>query len=176
MPHVLNDALGQPCFLLPVSDDSPWNGRFHFVRRRRGEWLRTAITRANNTWDGCMLRWDEGELCAYLVTGDHDGQMLSYGGGTLQEWRSADLGVSWRKQRDLIPEPGLLYNNPRAVERSTGGTLDGYLVFYGWEGPGGIQVQTGSLVSGIKPRVELPQDAPIGNRGKAFLWHDGEWL
>jgi hypothetical protein len=177
MPHVANDASGGPSFLLPVSDDSPWNGRFHFIRRRRGAWARTAVARANNTWDGCLLdRGVSGEWVAYLVTGKHDGQLLSYGGGTLSEWRSTDDGASWHKQRDLIPQPGLIYNNPKAVERSTGGTLEGYLVFYGWEGPGGIQVQTGSLVSGIQPRVQLPESAPTGNRGQAYLWHDGKWL
>ena len=177
MPAILNDPTGRPYFLMPVSDDdSPWHCRFHFIRRHRGRWLKTVVTKANGIWDGCLLQRSEtGELLAYLVTGDQDGQTLSYGGGTIEEWRSGDEGASWEKSRYLIPEPGLIYNNPKPIERPTGATLDGFVAFYGWQGPGSIQVQADSLLKDSPYHTEL-HDAPTGNRGKAYLWRDGEWL
>ena len=75
----------------------------------------------------------------------------------------------------MAPEPGLIYNNPKAVETSDGAVMGGYLVFYGWQGPGSIQVQTGSLLKDSPYLIEL-KNAPEGNRGKAYLWHDGEWM
>jgi hypothetical protein len=178
MPAILNHPKGAPCFLLPVAgESSPWQCMFHFVRRHRGRWQSTAVARANNTWDGCLMhRGPDGELLAYLATGDQDGQMLSYGGGTIEEWASRDGGLSWEKRQELNPEPGLIYNNPKPVEWSTGSALDGYLVLYGWQGPGSIQVQTGSLIRGTPYKIALPEDAPTGNRGRAYLWHKGEWL
>jgi len=159
MPAILNDSDGQPCFLMPVSDsEKPWPCTYYFIRRYRGEWILTPVTKANSKWDGCMLRRSEdGELLAYLVTGDQErihAQNLEYGGGErLEEWKAIDEGSSWEKKRTIISEPGMLYNNPKPVELSTGGVLDGFVVFYGWQGPGNND-----------------------NRGMAYLWHEGEWL
>jgi len=177
MPAITEDTSGKPCFLVPVSgEESPWRGQFHFVQRRRDKWTRSPVAWMNNTWDGCLLRRSEsGKLLAYMATGEHDGQIMSYGGGTVEEWTSMDDGTSWSKVQELVPEPGLLYNNPRPVETSTGDLMDGFLMLYGWEGPGGIQKQTGSLLKDSPYLIEL-QNAPEGNRGKAFLWQNGEWL
>ena len=105
---------------------------------------------------------EDGGLVAYLVVGDVDGETLSYGGGEIEEWWSADEGVSWQFSRKLVPEPGLLYNNPRPVELADGTEMRDSLVFFGWEGPGGLQ-RTGS------PHV------PLRNTGRTYLWHRGEW-
>jgi hypothetical protein len=177
MPAVWTDPVDSPCFLVPVSADSPWSCHFHYVRRDQGRWLRTPVAPANNTWDGCALGGARsGDAVAYVVTGEQDGSALSYGGGMVEEWRSVDEGASWEKGRDLVPEEGLIYNNPKLVEASSGDVLDGTVVFYGWQGPGSIQVQTGSLVADGSHRIGLPDDGPTGNRGQAYLWHDGEWL
>ncbi len=164
MPAILIDRDELPSFLLPVSDDSPWRCRFHFVRRSGGEWLRVPITDTNNTWAGCLLQHGEGgDLKAYVVVGRGDGEPLAYGGGDIEEWRSAEGGASWQRKRTIVPDPGLLYNNPRPVELPTGEMVDGFLVFYGWRGPASIH---NDAAAGSTSR----------NRGKAYLWHDGEWL
>lgn len=164
MPSIILDDDDNPSFMLPVSDETPWDCQFHFIKREGGEWTRQPVVRTNHTWAGShMVRGVDGELTAYLVTGDTDGESIIYGGGEVGEWRSTDEGSSWRFTRKLVPEPGLLYNNPRPVELASGGELDGYLVFYGWEGPGSIQQGGGS-------------DSPNLNRGRAYLWHDGKWL
>ena len=164
MPSILVDGNDEPCFLMPVSEGTPWECQFYFIRRKRGEWERQAIVRTNHTWSGSHLAIGEGgTLVAHLVVGSANGEPLAYGGGQVNEWISVDQGVSWDFNRKLASEPGLLYNNPRPVERIDGSEMPGFLVFFGWEGPGGLQ------------RVG-PSLAPLRNTGRAYLWHDGEWL
>ena len=165
MPSISVDDSGEPCFLVPVSGQTPWECEFYVVRRGRGEWTWEPIAATNHTWSGSHLTLRDGRtLTAYLVVGDAaNGEPLSYGGGEVEEWVAMDGEISWRPNRRLVPEPGLLYNNPRPVELAEGGEMDGFLVFYGWEGPESIQpVDT----TGLHPR----------NRGKAYLWREGEWL
>jgi len=164
MPSVLVDENDEPCFVMPVSEESvPWDCTFYFVRREGSEWMKEPIVKTNSTWAGCHLaRGGADELIAYLVVGDIDGETLSYGGGQIEEWISTDGGASWQLSRQITPEPGFLYNNPRPVECYGGGELPGHLVFYGWQGPESIQPPK-------PPRV-------LDNRGKAYLWHDGQYL
>ena len=163
MPSILIDDNDEPCFVMPVSEEAPWNCKFYFIRRKRGEWIRQPIVGTNNTWAGAYLtKAGEAALTAYLVVGDVDGEGLSYGGGDVEEWVSTDGGASWKLSRKVVPEPGLLYNNPRPIEYTNGGVIDGFLLFYGWEGPGSIQPIGGSGNSKL--------------RGNAYLWNDGKWL
>ncbi len=101
-------------------------------------------------------------MTAHLVVGNADGESLSYGGGEVEEWVSRDGSNSWSPKRRLVPEPGLLYNNPRPVELVKGGEMDDFLVLYGWEGPESIQ--------------PVDRGAPSRNRGRACLSHEGKWL
>ena len=163
-PAMVNDDDGNPCFLLPATgEESPWKGHHEFVKREGGAWVTTPVAGLNSTWDGnLLLRGEAGEVTAIVATGDYDGSSLPYGGGTLEVWASADSGSTWSYAESLIPGEGMICNNPKAVTRSTGGLLDGYLTFFGWEGPG-------SLTKG--------RDGTFGsNSGRAYLWHDGEWL
>jgi len=165
MPAMALDDTGQPCFLLPMSGDSPWQCTFHFIRCGKGGITDTPIIDTNHTWSGCDLRNLGGrKWLAYLIVGSVEGEMLSYGGGDLEEWRSDDDGATWRRVRQLVPEPGLLYNNPCPVVDVAGGTMADAVLFYGWEGPGSMQ----PVGAGGTTTTEL--------RGKAFLWHDGKWL
>ena len=95
--------------------------------------------------------------------GGNDRRIPTYGGGELQEWISDDDGRTWQMKRKLNPEPDLLYNNPIPVVTPDGKTLDKWLVFYGWKGPRGIQEDI------------RDDDTGLHNRGKAFLWHNGEY-
>ncbi len=91
------------------------------------------------------------------LVGGHD---WVYGGGTLEKWTSRDGGRSWKQQERIVPEEGLIYNNPKWVEDADGGIIEDCLLFYGWQGPGGIH-------------EDPSEDA---NRGRAYLWWDGEWV
>ena len=55
---------------------------------------------------------------------------------------------------------GRIYNNPKWVEDADGGIIEDCLLFYGWQGPGGIH-------------EDPSEDA---NRGRAYLWHNGQWV
>jgi hypothetical protein len=81
-----------------------------------------------------------------------------YGGGTLEEWVSKDNGRSWQQEREIIPEPRLIYNNPKPVVNIRGEVQPEWLLCYGWEGPEGVW-----MMAEGKP-----------NRGKAFLLYKGE--
>jgi hypothetical protein len=164
MPSIAVDDRGEPCFMVPVSAGTPWDCEFYYVRREGGEWTWQPITRTNHTWAGSNLtRRDGSAMTAHLVVGNIDGETLSYGGGEVEEWVSADGGGAWSRSRGLVPVPGLLYNNPRPVELADGGELEDYLLLYGWQGPESIQPAI--------PGSSIPR-----NRGQAFLCHDGRWL
>ena len=70
-------------------------------------------------------------------------------------------GEAWEVGADLTAVDGMLFNNPRPVVMSSGGELDGFFTVFGWEGPHSIGRDS---------------TAPGGgNRGKAYLYGDGEW-
>ncbi len=163
-PAIAEDIDGTPLFLLPVSgDQSPWECRFVFVRPSRRGVAAVPIVATSNTWDGCFLRSCGGEVLeAVLAVGRDPQHRLAYGGGRIEIWRSEDGGAGWRRTERPEPTPGLLYNNPRPVERSDGTEVPGALAFFGWEGPGSIE-------------PHRPQE-PRHNQGRAFLWYGSAWL
>ncbi len=164
MPSILVDDDDKPHFMMPVSEETPWKCRFYLIRHDQGEWLRHPVAETNHTWAGSYLKNGKGTaLLAYLVVGSVDGETLSYGGGDIEEWVSLDGGASWKMNQRIVPEAGLLYNNPRPVEDVDGSEMNDFLLFYGWEGPGSIQPVDGA--SGLSSL-----------RGKAYLWNDGKWL
>ena len=110
----------------------------------------------NDTWSGShVTRAVDGSIIAYLTVGTVDGANLRYGVREIELWCSRDEGVTWQRDARLVPESGLLYNNPKPVERC--------LTLFGWQGPGGL---------------EQPQRPfrPLGSSGRAYLWLAGEWL
>ncbi len=163
-PTVATSPNDEPYLLVPVSEGSPWTCRFEFFRRDGGRWRRTTITRTDNTWSGSrLIIRDDGEIQAHLIVGRGKGEETFYGGGTLQEWVSRDVGETWELRRQYVPEPGLFYNNPRPVETLTGEPLADAFVFYGWQGPGGVW-----------PTEDC--DTETRNRGRAYLWLNGRWV
>jgi hypothetical protein len=163
-PAIWSDERGEPHFLLPVSDKSPWECRFHYVRRVDGQWKRTPVAPTNSTWCGALLGGEkDGALRAYIISGKDYGELLHYGGGDLEQWASTDGGETWRHEGNLDPEPGLIYNNPRAVELPTGGAVDDYILFFGWQGPGSLHQAAASR-------------SPNPHTGKAYLWSNGAYL
>ncbi len=161
MPSVTIDQQNNPYFLLPVSDQSPWRSRFYFVARRNGKWERVPLIDTNNTWAGCLLQADGlKNFIAYMVSGDPKDETLFYSGGLIEKWHSGDGGVTWHREQVLVPEPGLLYSNPKPVHRSGGGYLKDHVLFFGWNGPGSIEADA----------------SPLRNRGRAYLWANGQWL
>jgi hypothetical protein len=160
MPAIAVGSRDEPYFVLPVSDGSPWRCRFYLVARKSGRWQRFPIAETNGNWAGCLLDRDRsGGLTAYLVRGE-EGETLLYSGGMVERWRSTNEGTTWKRERSLVPEAGLLYNNPRPVHLVRGGRLADCVVFFGWQGPGSIQ----------------SDPSPRRNRGRAYLWREGEWL
>ena len=149
--------------MVPVSDSTPHDVVYYFVRRRNGVWERHPIVRTNDIWSGShVARGADGSIVAYLTAGTVDGAGLRYGGGEIERWRSRDEGVTWQRDARLVPEEGLLYNNPKPVERPDGSEVARCLTLFGWQGPGGL---------------EQPQRPfrPLGSSGRAYLWLDGEW-
>jgi len=164
MPSIEFDDEGYPAFLLPVSESKPTDCMFYFIKRAGTEWEKTPVVRTNSIWSGSYLK-RTAPACwiAFLVVGGNDREVPVYGGGELQEWVSNDDGQTWQMKRKLNPEPGLLYNNPTPVVTPDGKTVDKWLVFYGWEGPRSIQENIRA------------NETEVHNRGRAFLWYDGEY-
>jgi hypothetical protein len=174
MPAVVVDDTDSPTLLFAVAEDEPYDCAFYAMRhdntaRSDGAgWSRTRIAETNHTWSGCHLsseresNVDSEAFVAYLVVGTEDGSALSYGGGEIQQWTAPGAEGPWEYRQSLVPEPGLLYNNPKPVEDEHGREMNGWLVMYGWEGPGSIQP--------VDTQRESQQ-----NRGRAWLWRDGVW-
>ena len=163
VPALRVDADDLPSMMLPASGDSPWHCTFHYVRREAGAWVMTPVADSNIPWSSCLFRRGGEGLGAYLVRGGPYGETVPYGGGTVEEWASADGGDTWAPVGRIVPVEGLIYNNPRWVQRTDGEPVDDMLILFGWEGPGGILQSHGT-----KPGPR--------NRGQAFLWSGGEWL
>lgn len=164
MPTLNLDSDGNPVFVLLMSDKTPTDCVFHFVRRDADQWVKTPIARTVSTWAGSHLqRIGPGKWSAILVVGNGDNGIPGYGGGEMQKWVSDDDGRIWRMEGTLDPEPGLIYNNPSTVLTSDGQALDDWLVFYGWKGPRSIDDYIHE------------EKGELHNTGKAFLWHNGEY-
>lgn len=141
VPNILIDANDQPGFLHVLSDETPEDFDYHYVRRENGQWKQTVITASNHRWNSSYLAGDDdGTLHAYLVTGDGyldtGGYMDKHGGGNIEEWVSADGGDTWSFARDRTPDvskyPGWRYNNIQPVIRPDGSVVEDMLLFYGW--------------------------------------------
>lgn len=138
-------ALGdhdEPYLLLPVSGDTPYAGKFYFVRPHDGEWVRTPLTTSSHPFNSSHLeRKADGSFRAYLIAGEGesmaDDEMNRYGwGDRIEEWVSDSEGENWRRTRDLTPKPGERYQNIQFVRGEKDETVNGLLLFYGWEGQG----------------------------------------
>ena len=154
---------GGAAFVVPVSDRTPDDVVYYFVRRRQGKWERHPMVRTNDIWAGShVTRRADGAIVAYVTVGTVDGAPLRYGGGAVECWRSHDEGESWQREERLVPEPGLLYNNPKPVQRADGSEVERALTLFGWDGPLGLE------------QAQRPFGS-LGSSGRAYLWIDGEW-
>jgi hypothetical protein len=139
-PVISLDSNGQPEFLHVVSEDSLESHRYYYVRRVKGEWIKTPICHANHQWNsGYLARDKAGVLHAYLPVGEgylEGGYMDRHGGGRIEHWVSKDQGNQWDKLRDLPTNQaqyaGWKFNNIQPVVRADGSIVDGMLLFYGW--------------------------------------------
>ncbi|MBV7335724.1 BNR repeat-containing protein [Chloroflexi bacterium TSY] len=158
MPSILIDTEDHPSFLVPISGETLTNCAFWFVRREGNKWSHYRVTDANSAWNGSHLEYGaNGGITAFLIARPQKADTLPYGGGLLQEWHSADHGQTWTLSGEIVPQNGILCNNPKPVEDLKGALLKRTLVFYGWEGPDGI----------------LPEGK---FRGNVYVWQDGAWL
>lgn len=146
-PTIMLDENGYPAFLHVLSEDTLEVHRYYYVRREKGEWKQTPIARSNHQWNSCHLaRDDRGTLHAYIIVGEgylkkdfNTRFMDKHGGGAIEEWISSDKGNTWKKARDLTPDPkqysGWRFNNIQPVRHSDGRVVAGMLLFYGWKNP-----------------------------------------
>ena len=153
-PSIYLDEDDNPYFTLPVSGDTPYKGKFYFVRRDAGRWVKTPIAAAPHPFNSSHLdRGGDGVFHAFLITGEGESiapgsTRSAYGwGGTVEEWLSSDGGATWRRGRDLTPVRKRRYQNMQFVGTAGGGIARGRLLFYGWQGDDGA--------------------------GTAYLWDDG---
>ncbi len=140
-PSICLDEKGEPQFLLPVSEETPHDSYFYFVKRDGNDWRKTRIAKTLHPFNASCLQLDEdGDYHAFLVTGSGESviteDMDGYGyGRKVQEWISSDDGRSWKQARDLTPELGLRYQNIQFVSDNLEREFDDLFLFYGWENP-----------------------------------------
>ncbi len=141
-PSIAIGEAGEPYFLLPVSDETPYASTFYFVRFAGGQWHRTPLASTGHPFNSTyLIRRSDGSFRAFLIAGDgetsEEGEMNRYGwGDRVEEWVSDPSGANWSRSRDLTPEPGLRYQSVKCVRGARNATLDDLLLFYAWEGDG----------------------------------------
>ncbi len=139
------DEEGEPSFLLPVSDESPYASTFYFLRREGGRWTRTPLAATGHPFNsGRLARRPDGSFRAFLVAGEgesnDESEMNRYGwGDRIEEWASDAAGVNWRRVRALTAKSGLRHQNPKFAHGEGNRVLDGLLLYYAWEGTGSGQ-------------------------------------
>lgn len=150
-PSISLDTNDNPHFLLPVSDeDDILKSHFYFVSYDQGTWRKVPITKTLHPFNSSFLALDEGgAFQATMITGSDETVieegMDEYGYGlAVEQWTSSDEGVTWTKERDISPRPGMHYQNIQFISDAMKGPLKNMLLFYGWDG----------------------RDSP----GEAFLW------
>ena len=130
---------GEPSFVLPVSDRTPLESKFYYVRRQGDKWARTAIARTPHPFNSCHLDRDpDGTLQAYLITGLGESVpepgMNFYGWGhKVERWFSTDNGASWKHGADLTPKLGRKYQNIQFVAKGLREISKDIFLFYGWD-------------------------------------------
>jgi hypothetical protein len=144
-PDIIIDENDNPAFLHVLSEDTPEEFNYHYVRYVDNEWKQTAIAPSNHKWNSNYLKLDgKGVLHAYLIVGKRrnnpkEGNMDRYGGGSIEEWCSYDKGNTWLRIRDLTPKDAEFacwkYNNIQPIKDSKGNAKEGMLLFYGWKDP-----------------------------------------
>jgi hypothetical protein len=140
-PVISLEEDGEPTFLHVLSEDDLKTHRYHYVRRKNGEWTQTPICESNHQWNsGYLVRDSSGGIHAWVVVGEgylEGGYMDRHGGGRIEEWVSEDSGQTWKKRRDASLHSnryaGWRFNNIQPVVRPNGSTVDGMLLFYGWK-------------------------------------------
>ena len=139
-PAVALDENDHPAFLHVLSENSLSEHQYYYVRRVEGGWKQTPITHSNHQWNSCYLSKDADDtLHAYVVVGENyleGGYMDRHGGGRIEEWVSNDKGNHWTQRREVSPNSqqyaGWRFNNVQPVVRPDGSTVDGMLLYYGW--------------------------------------------
>jgi len=137
-PSIYLDENDEPCFLLAVSEETPYKCWFYFVRYRNGQWVRTRVARTPHPFNSGLLdRSADGVFKAYVLTGDgesiSDKDMDLYGWGErVEEWVSDDNGRNWKPGKDLTPIKGYRYQNVKSVSRAQSGIVKDLVLFYGW--------------------------------------------
>ncbi|GEM_PF-525904 len=157
-PTIHFDADGTPRFFGVISGESPNSGWFTQVRFVDGDWRETRIVHTSNVWNASLVDWDaEGNLRALVIVGDGEEEAAPAGptdlngfgwGERIEEWVSADDGTNWSRRRVIVPQPGMRFQNLRAVSTGMGSYSNEVFLFYGWNA-----------------------DASPGE-GVAFLWDD----
>ena len=147
-PSIYLDENDTPYFLLAVSDETPYQSTFYFLKNNNGAWRKTPITKTPHPFNnGHLERNSDGSFSAYMIAGAGESishvskqDMGRYGWGDRVEWWMSDAeGENWRLTRDLTPAPGKKWQNVKFVSDGKGETIPGVLLFYGWEeieGPG----------------------------------------
>lgn len=172
IPSLYLDEQDNPGFLLVRSTEEGMRRcNFWYLQRKDGQWTKSCFAATNSTWAGsCIHRQEDGRLAAYLIASEDEGEGLLYGGGNIEKWVSAD-GVDWQLEGPVVPEEGLIYNNPMFPEKSDGSGPDPrFLLTFGWQGPGSIAPAVGpaGYTHGNTPQITC--------KGRAYAAFEGRWI
>lgn len=107
------DAGGDPCVLFLDAEPGTYESVWKFARLAEGRWRFSDLTVSDHMYDdGGLVILKEDDFRVYAPT---RAAQPHEDGGEIEEWRSSDGGVTWRRARSLTSGSPYSHNNVKVV-------------------------------------------------------------
>ncbi len=107
------DSKGRPYVLFIDADVATYHSRWKLAKQAQGRWVIADITTSDHMYDGgALLMLADNDLRIYAPTTP---TQPAYDGGEIEEWASADEGLTWKNTRRLTDGSEYSHNHVKTV-------------------------------------------------------------